>query len=56
MWGTDSSLLREKLCICEIPPDCGLLCGGGVFGESASLLLLTLDVALLFFVVEELFS
>lgn len=56
MWGADSSLLREKFCICEIPPDCGLLCEGRVFGESASLLLLTLVVALLFFMVEEPFS
>lgn len=44
MWDRKPSLLRENLCICEIPPDCELLHWSVVFVETAFLLLLPYSV------------
>lgn len=43
MWGTNPSLLMEKLWICEILSNCRLLCQGGFFCETVSLPLLPIS-------------
>lgn len=56
MWSTNPLLFREKHRTAEIPPYCVLLCWGGVFGVTVSLLLLPhLDVVFLSCVVEKQF-
>ena len=44
MWGTNPSLFRKKLHICEIPPDVGHRTRDGVFGKTACLPLLPISV------------
>ena len=56
-WGMNPLLLREKLQICEIPPDCGSPSWAwGFWRDFVSASPTHLHVALLLFVVKELFS